>query len=96
MLKKNFIWCFFLFLSISISGQAWEFEQNIGLEGVLKRAERTIIKNPNGEKETKVERSIVLITDKPLVLSHSITIGKEHLASTETSYPHIEVYLLEA
>src|SRR3990167_3803657 len=89
MLKKNFIWCFFLFLSISISGQAWEFEQNIGLEGVLKRAERTIIKNPNGEK------SIVLITDKPLVLSHSITIGKEHLASTETSYPHIEVYLPE-
>ncbi len=93
---KNFIRCFlFLSLSASISGQAWEFEQNIALEGVLKRAERTIIKNPNGEKETKVERSIVLITDKPLVFSHSIRIGKEQLASTETSYPHIEVYLPE-
>lgn len=94
MLKKNFIQCFlFLSLSASISGQSWEFEQNIVLEGVLKRAERTIIKNPDGEKETKVEKSIVLITDKPLVFSHSLTLGKEQLASTETSYPHIEVYL---
>jgi len=93
---KNFIWCFlFLSLSASISGQAWEFEQNIVLEGVLKRAERTIIKNPGGEKQTKVERSIVLITDKPLLFSHSITIGTEQLASTETSYPHIEVSLPE-
>lgn len=96
MLKKNFIHCFlFLFLSTSISGQAWEFEQNIVLEGVLKRAERTIIKNPDGEKKTKVERSIVLITDKPLVFSHFITIGTTQLASSETSYPHIEVYLPE-
>lgn len=96
MLKKNFIRCFlFLSLSAFISVQAWEFEQNIALEGVLKRAERTIIKNPDGEKQAKVERSIVLITDKPLVFSHSITIGKEQLASTETSYPHIEVYLPE-
>ncbi len=93
---KNFIQCFlFLSFSASISGQAWEFEQNVILEGVLKRAERTIIKNPDGEKETKVQRSIVLITDKPLVLSHSIAIEKEQLASTEISYPHIEVYLPE-
>lgn len=93
---KNFIRCFlFLSLSAPISGQAWEFEQNIVLEGVLKRAERIIIKNPDGKKQTKVEISIVLITDKPLVLSHSIAIGKEQLTSTKTSYPHIGVSLPE-
>ena len=78
-----------------MSGYSCEFEQNIILEGVLRRAERTVIKNPNGEKEARIERSIVLVTDKPLVFSRSVTIGKQQIASTETSYSHIEVYLPE-
>jgi len=78
---------------IAIPGYGWEFEQNITIEGVLRRAERTIIKDPNGKKETKVEKSIVLVTDKPLVFSRFITIEKQQIASTETSYPHIGVYL---
>ena len=45
--------------------------------------------------ETKVEKSIVLVTDKPLVLSRSVTIGKQQIANTETSYSHIELYLAE-
>jgi len=80
---------------IAIPGYGWEFEQNITIEGVLRRAERTIIKDPNGKKETKVERSIVLVTDKPLVFSRSVTIEKQQIASTETSYPHIGVHLPE-
>jgi len=94
MLKNYFI-LFFLFVSlfIEVSGHCWEFEQNIILEGVLRRAERTIIKNLNGEKETRIERSIVLVTDKPLVLTHSVILEKQQIASTDISYPHIGVYL---
>jgi len=94
MLKNSFF-LFFLFASllVKVSGHSWEFEQNIILEGVLRHAERTIIKNPNGEKETRIERSIVLVTDKPLVLTHSVILEKQQIASTEISYPHIGVYL---
>ncbi len=74
-------------------GYSWEFEQNITLVGVLRRAERTIIKNSNGEKETRTERSIVLVTDKPLVLTHSVILEKQQLASSDISYPHIGVHL---
>ena len=64
-----------LFALVSVS--AWEFDQKIIIEGVLRRAERTIIKDPNGKKEVKIEGKIVLVTDKPLVLSRHITLGKE-------------------
>jgi hypothetical protein len=89
---KGFI---LLLLLVFISGEAWEFEQEVVLEGVLKRAERTIIKNPNGKKESRVEKSVVLITDKPLVFSQSVRTGEQQLASKETSHNHIEVYLPE-
>jgi len=94
---KNYCMPLFFFASIfaTISGYAWELEQNIIIEGVLRRAERTIIKNLNGEKETKIEKSIVLVTDQPLVLSRSVTIGQQQIASTKTSYSHIEVCLPE-
>lgn len=92
---KNSSFLFFLFASLflEISGYSWEFEQNITLVGVLRHAERTIIKNPNGEKETRTERSIVLVTDKPLVLTHSVILEKQQIASSDISYPHIGVYL---
>ncbi len=56
-----------------------------------------IIKNTHilAHFHTNLEKSIVLVTDKPLVLSRSVTIGKQQIASTETSYSHIELYLAE-
>ncbi len=88
---KTYVILFFALVSLS----AWEFDQKIIIEGVLRRAERTIIKDPNGKNEVKVEGKIVLVTDKPLILSRHITLGKEQMASTETSYSHIEVELPE-
>jgi hypothetical protein len=98
MLKTFYLYLLFLLsvcLVTAIPGYGWAYEQQTVIEGVLKRAERTIIKDPNGKKETKVERSIVLVTDKPLVLSRSVTIANQQITSTETSYPHIEVHLPE-
>lgn len=82
-----------LFTTMSVYG--WEFEQNVVIDGVLKHAERSITKRHNGKIETIVERSIVLVTDKPLILSHSIMLEKQPIASAEISYPHIGVYLPE-
>jgi hypothetical protein len=89
---KIFFHAFFLFIALSVHG--WQFENTISLEGDLKRAERTIIStDPNGESEARVERSIVLVTDTPLILTHSVTLANQQLSSTETFHPHIEVYL---
>jgi len=75
-------------------GHSWEFEQNVTIDGVLRRADRTrITKLPDGKEETEVEKSIVLVTDRPLVLCHSIKMGNQQITSTETSYSHIEVCL---
>jgi hypothetical protein len=52
MLKNSFILLFLFASFFPVSGHSWEFEQNIILEGVLRRADRTIIKNYKGEKET--------------------------------------------
>lgn len=78
-----------------MSGHFWEFEQRVVIDGVLKRAERTITNREHGKIETKIEKSIVLIPDKPLVLAHSILLEKQPIASAAISYPHIEVYLPE-
>ncbi len=78
-----------------MSGYFWEFEQSVVLDGVLRRAERTITKRENGKVEDKIERSIVLVTDKPLVLTHSISLEKQPVASAAITYPHINVYLPE-
>ncbi len=94
MLKNPFILFFlFAFLFAEVSGHSWEFEQNIILEGVLRRSERTIVKNLNGEKETRIERGIVLVTDKPLVFTHSVLVEKKQIASIDIPYPHIGVHL---
>lgn len=83
-------------LFTAISGYCWEYEQKVTIEGDLRKAERRRIKRgPDGREETKVEKSIVLVTDKPLVLSRSVAIGKQKIASTEISYSHIELYLAE-
>jgi hypothetical protein len=95
MLRISYLFLLSICFVIAIPGYGWEFEQNIIIEGVLRRAERAIIKDPNGKKETKVEKSIVLVTDKPLILSRSVTMEKQQIASIETSYPHIGVYLPE-
>lgn len=95
MLKTLFTqFLFFISLFTIISGHGWEFEETVTLDGVLRRSERTrITKFPDGKEEAKLERSIALVTDTPLVLCHSIRMGHQQIASTETSYPHIEVYL---
>ncbi len=94
---KNLSLSFFIFLCIfsEVSGYFWEFEQSVVLDGVLRRAERTITKRENGKIEDKIERSIVLVTDKPLVLNHSISLEKQPIASATITYPHIDVYLPE-
>ncbi len=78
-----------------MSGHFWEFEQTVVIDGVLKRAERTITKRNKDKIETKIERSIVLVPDKSLVLTHSILLDKQPITSGEISYPHIGVYLPE-
>ncbi len=85
----------FLLLCIfnEVSGYFWEFEQRVVIDGVLKRAERTITKRDSGKTETKIEKSIVLVPDKPLILAHSILLEKQPITSATISYPHIEVYL---
>lgn len=94
---KNLSLPFFFFLCIfsEVSGYFWEFEQSVVLDGILRRAERTITKRENGKIEDKIEKSIVLVTDKPLVLTHSISLEKQPIASAAITYPHIEVYLPE-
>ncbi len=98
MLKKSRITQLLLLVCLftAMSGYSWEYEQKIVIEGFLRRAERTrITKKPDGREEIKVEKSVVLVTDKPLVLSHSVTVGSQQFAATETSHSHIEVYLAE-
>lgn len=98
MLKKMRITQLLLLVCLftAMSGYGWEYEQKVTVEGDLRRAERRrITTDPEGREETKVEKSIVLVIDKPLVLSRSVTIGKQQIASTETSYSHIELYLAD-
>jgi len=98
MLKKMRITQLLLLVCLftAMPGYSWEYEQKIVIEGVLRRAERTrITRHPDGGEESKVEKSVVLVTDKPLVLSHSITVGGQQIAVTETAHSHITVYLAE-
>jgi hypothetical protein len=94
---KNLSLSLFFFLCIfsEVSGYFWELEQSVVLDGVLRRAERTITKRENGKVEDIVERSIVLVTDKPLVLTHSVSLEKQPIVSAAITYPHIQVYLPE-
>lgn len=96
MLKAAFAQiCLFLCIFNEASGCFWEFEQRVVIDGVLKRAERTITKRDSGRIETKIEKSIVLVPDKPLILAHSVLLEKQPITSAAISYPHIEVYLPE-
>lgn len=99
MLKSFYLYLLvFLYVCLvtAIPGYGWEYEQKIVIEGVLRRAERMhITKDSNGKEKTKIEKSVVLVTDKPVVVSRSVTIGKQKIAATKTSHSHIEVYLAE-
>lgn len=98
MLKNTRMTQFLLCVCLltSIHGVAWEYEQKILIEGFLRRAERKCFtKDSDGKEKVRIEKSIVLVTDKPLVLSRSITLGNQQIAGTETSYSHVEVYLSE-
>lgn len=99
MLKTLYLYLPFLlyvFLFAAMPGYGWEYEQKIVIEGVLKRAERRrITRGPDGKEETKIEKSVVLVTEEPVVVSRSVTLGKQKIAAIETSYSHIEVYLAE-
>lgn len=87
--QLSLLLCFFT----ALHGHYWAFEQSVLIDGVLRHAERRITNQYNGKTETKVEKSIVLVTDKPLVLTHSIMLEKQPLVAAEISYPHIGVYL---
>lgn len=91
---RNAIFLLCIGISITTSGQAWEFEQNVTIEGTLRRAERecTTI-HASGNEETRVERSVVLVTDTPLVFSRVVSLGDRQIASLDTPYPHITVRL---
>ncbi len=97
MLRKIHVHLLFLIsvcLFAAIPGYGWEYEQTSILEGVLRRAERTrITRDSDGAEVAKIEKSIVLVTDEPVVLSHCVTIGNEQIASTEIAHSHIEVSL---
>ena len=97
MLKKVYLYYSFLCsvcLFAAISGHSWEYEQTSVMEGVLRRAERRrITRDSDGTEIVKIEKSVVLVTDEPLVLSHSVALGKQQIASTEIAHSHIEVFL---
>jgi hypothetical protein len=98
MLKNMRITQFLLVYCLfsSIPGYGWEYEQQIIIEGVLRRAEkRCITRDSDGKEKVKIEKSIVLVTDEPLVLSRSVMMGSQQIAVAKTSYPHIEIYLAE-
>lgn len=85
-----------LYFFAAIPGYAWEYDQNVTIEGVLRQAERMHITwNSEGKENTRIEKSIVLVTDEPIILSHSIAIGKQKLVEANTSYSYIKVYLDE-
>lgn len=84
-----------LFFLVAVKGYALEFESPVLLEGFLRRAQRTIIINPDGDKIEKTEGSMVLVPDAPLVITHDITLGGKLLSSSEMTYPYIEASISE-
>lgn len=83
-------------LFTAVSGYGLEFEQKIVIEGFLRRAERLCMTtDSDGKEKTRVENSIVLVTDQPLVLSRSVTMGEQQIATMNNTYSHVEVYLAE-
>lgn len=97
MLKKVYLRCLFLLsvcLFATISGHSWEYEHTSVIEGVLRRAERRgITRDFDGKEIAKIEKSVVLVTDEPLVLSHRVAIGKQQIASTDIAHAFVEVFL---
>lgn len=93
MIRASFIACL-CFCAATAFG--WESEPEFVIEGVLHRAERTCItRYPEGTEETKVEKSIVLVTNEPVVLSRSIALGSNQVAVQKESLSCLNVNLDE-
>ena len=75
---------------------AWESEPELSLEGVLRTAERKRgTRYPDGREEKRVERHTVLVTDRPITLSRSISIENQQTLVQQESLPFIRVLMGE-
>ena len=75
---------------------AWEPEPELSLEGVLRTAERQrMTRYPDGREEKWVERYTVLVTDKPITLSRSISIENQQALVQQESLTFIRILLGE-
>ena len=74
----------------------WEPEPELSLEGVLRTAERQrMTRYPDGIEEKWVERHTVLVADKPITLSRSISIENQQTLVQQESLPFIRVLMGE-
>ncbi len=68
----------------------WEGEPEIVLEGMLKTAvHQCSRRHPDLPEEKWEERQTVLVPDEPIVLSRSLSIGKNQVLTQETILPFI-------
>lgn len=74
----------------------WEPEPKLSLEGVLKTVQRECTRHhPDGKEEKWIEKSAVLITDEPITLSRSISIGNKQPLIQQKSIPFLKLSLSE-
>jgi len=85
---------FLIILFYTLPLFAWEPEPELSLEGVLRTAERQrMTRYPDGMVEKWVERHTVLVTDKPIILSRSISIENQQPLVQQESLPFIRVLI---
>jgi len=70
----------------------WEDKPEIMLEGVLKTAIRQCARrHPDSPEEQWEERHTVLVPDEPILLSRSLSVGKNQALTQEISLPFIQL-----
>jgi hypothetical protein len=70
----------------------WEDEPEIVLEGMLKTAVRQCTRrHPDGSEEHWEERNSVLVPDEPIILSRSLSVGKNQALTQEVSLSFIDL-----
>ena len=85
---------FLIILFYTLPLFAWEPEPELSLEGVLRTAERQrMTRYPDGMVEKWVERHTVLVTDKPITLSRSISIENQQTLVQQESLSFIRVLM---
>jgi hypothetical protein len=94
MTRSARMMCLFVITAMKLLG--WESEPELVVEGILRRAERTLItKYPNGTMKSRIEKSLVLVTDEPVVLSRSVTLGDHQMVVQKKTLPHLDLGLGE-